>query len=119
MMQWAENKFQQVGAKTELIDLGIQTLPSGKELLLPPALLGSIGNDPKKKTVLIYGHLDVQPALKEDGWNTEPFDLVEKDGKLYGRGSTDDKGPVLCWLHALEGFLAIGENIPVNLKVSG
>ena len=39
----------------------------------------------------MYGHLDVQPAAKEDGWDTDPWLLTEKDGKLYGRGSTDDK----------------------------
>lgn len=48
--------------------------------------------DPAKKTVLVYGHLDVQPALKEDGWHTDPFELTEIDGKLYARGSSDDKG---------------------------
>lgn len=42
--------------------------------------------------------------------------LTEKDGKLYGRGSTDDKGPVLCWIHAIEGFQALGVPLPVNLK---
>ena len=47
--------------------------------------------DPAKKTLLVYGHLDVQPAALEDGWDTEPFVLTEVDGKLYGRGSTDDK----------------------------
>lgn len=60
--------------------------------------------------------MDVQPALREDGWDTEPFVLTEKDGKLYGRGSTDDKGPVLCWIHAIEGFQALGIPIPVNIK---
>ena len=57
--------------------------------------MGRLGTDPAKKTLLIYGHLDVQPAKKEDGWDTEPFVLTEKDGKLYGRGSTDDKKRVL------------------------
>ena len=47
--------------------------------------------DATKKTLLVYGHLDVQPAAKEDGWDTDPWLLTEKDGKLYGRGSTDDK----------------------------
>lgn len=49
------------------------------------------GNDKSKKTLLVYGHLDVQPAAKEDGWNTEPFELSEKDGRMFGRGSSDDK----------------------------
>lgn len=64
----------------------------------------------------MYGHLDVQPALIEDGWDTEPFVLTERDGKLFGRGSTDDKGPVLCWLHAIEGFQTLGIDLPVNVK---
>lgn len=64
----------------------------------------------------VYGHLDVQPALLEEGWDSEPFELTERDGKLYGRGSTDDKGPVLCWIHAIEGFQALGIDLPVNVK---
>ena len=118
MTQWVEKKFKQLGANTELAELGTQKLPSGQEIPLPPVLLGTLGNDSKKKTVLIYGHLDVQPALLEDGWDSDPFTLVEKDEKLYGRGSSDDKGPVLCWLHALEAYQALGEDIPVNIKVS-
>lgn len=65
---------------------------------------------------MIYGHLDVQPAQLEDGWDTQPFVLTEKDGKLFGRGSTDDKGPVLCWIHAIEGFQSLNIPLPVNLK---
>ncbi|KAH0947724.1 hypothetical protein HN011_009282 [Eciton burchellii] len=116
MIKWTEAKMKNLGATTELADIGKQTLPDGSEIPLPPVLLGSLGSDSKKKTVLIYGHLDVQPALKEDGWDTEPFVLTEKNGKLYGRGSTDDKGPVLCWIHALEAYKATKIDIPVNLK---
>ena len=50
----------------------------GTVLDLPPILFGTLGNDKNKKTLLVYGHLDVQPAAKEDGWDTEPFELVEK-----------------------------------------
>lgn len=116
MMKWAEVRLNDLGATTELADVGMQTLPDKTEIPLPPVLLGTLGSDPKKKTVLLYGHLDVQPALIEDGWDTEPFTLIEKDGKLFGRGSTDDKGPVLCWIHALQAYRAIGVDIPVNLK---
>lgn len=66
--------------------------------------------------VLIYGHLDVQPAAVADGWDTEPFVLTEKDGKLYGRGSTDDKGPVLDWINAIEAYKELDQEMPINLK---
>ena len=78
--------------------------------------MGELGHDPNKKTLLVYGHLDVQPAAKEDGWDTEPFVLTEKDGKLYGRGATDDKGPVLGWIHALQAFEECCIDLPVNFK---
>lgn len=117
MVKWTEVKLKELGATTELADIGVQKLPNDTEIPLPPVLLGNLGSDPNKKTILLYGHLDVQPALKEDGWDTEPFVLIEKDDKLYGRGSTDDKGPVLCWIHALQAYKAIGADIPVNLKV--
>jgi len=84
-------------AKRDIIALGgsAELHPIGDEkpgLPLPPILLGQIGNDSSKKTIAVYGHLDVQPAEKADGWATEPFELTIKDGKMYGRGSTDDKG---------------------------
>lgn len=60
--------------------------------------------------------MDVQAALKEDGWETDPFVLTEKDGKLYGRGASDDKGPVLCWIHAIEAYQKLNMELPVNLK---
>lgn len=56
-------------------------LPDGTEIPLPPILLGKLGSDPQKKTVCIYGHLDVQPAALEDGWDSEPFTLVEREGE--------------------------------------
>ncbi|XP_015923394.1 cytosolic non-specific dipeptidase [Parasteatoda tepidariorum] len=116
MLQWAAKKLEEEGATVTLVDIGKQTLPDGKIIPLPPILLGTLGNDPSKKTVCVYGHLDVQPAYKEDGWNTEPFVLTEKDGKLYGRGSSDDKGPVLGWLYAINAYRKTGNALPVNLK---
>ena len=84
-------KLRNLGASVELAEIGEETLSDGSKIPLPPLVFAKLGADPKKKTVLIYGHLDVQPAALSDGWDNDPFKLIEKDGKLYGRGSSDDK----------------------------
>ncbi|EGV60918.1 Cys-Gly metallodipeptidase [Yamadazyma tenuis] len=99
-------------------DLGIQPPPvNDPKLPLPPVVLARSGADSSKKTVLIYGHYDVQPALIEDGWNTDPFVLTHDTVKdiLYGRGSTDDKGPVMGWLNVIEAHRQLGWELPVNI----
>ena len=106
-----------MGIQVELADVGEQKLEDGSKLKLPPVILATYGDDKAKKTILIYGHLDVQPAKISDGWDTEPFVLTEKNGKLFGRGSTDDKGPVLSWLNVIEAYQKLNERFPVNVKV--
>ncbi|KAF9484099.1 CNDP dipeptidase [Pholiota conissans] len=117
MADWLNGQLKQVGVDTKLVDLGRHTM-DGEDLPLPPAILGQIGNDKGKKTVLIYGHFDVQPANKSDGWDTEPFTLTidEKTGRLIGRGSSDDKGPILGWLNVLQYHHEKKVPLPVNIK---
>ncbi|KAI0213340.1 Cytosolic non-specific dipeptidase [Lamellibrachia satsuma] len=116
MVKVVAKEVERLGGQCRLEDLGKHTLPDGTVLPLPPVLVAQVGSDPKKKTVCIYGHLDVQPALKSDGWDTEPFVLTEVDGKLYGRGSTDDKAPVLCILAAIEAYKELKMDLPINLQ---
>lgn len=118
MVEWFAQKLKKEGVEVELVDIGNQTLPNNQKLALPPVLLGQLGNDTRKKTVCIYGHLDVQPAKFEDGWFTDPFKLIEVDGKLYGRGTTDDKGPSLAWLFVIQAYSRLGIEIPINIKVN-
>lgn len=70
-------------------------------------------------TVLVYGHHDVQPATAADGWHTDPFDPVIKDGRMYGRGAADDKGQVFFHTLGVRAHLAAtGRTAPaVNLKL--
>ncbi|EAA28142.2 Zn-dependent exopeptidase [Neurospora crassa] len=113
MGQWLADELTKLGATVELRPLGKQ---EGTDLDLPPVVLARYGNDKNKRTILVYGHYDVQPAEKSDGWDTEPFDLtVKEDGRMCGRGATDDKGPVLGWLNAIEAHKAAGIDFPVNL----
>jgi acetylornithine deacetylase/succinyl-diaminopimelate desuccinylase-like protein len=69
-----------------------------------------------KPTVLIYGHYDVQPVDPLELWTTPPFEASVRDGKIYGRGTVDDKGQVLMHLAALEAHLR-GGKLPVNVKL--
>lgn len=62
----------------------------------------------------IIGHLDVVPAKIEDGWNTNPFEAVVKDGRIYGRGAIDDKGPVIASLYAMK---MVADNFKLNKRV--
>lgn len=77
-----------------------------------------VGRSPKNEgqpTVLVYGHYDVQPAEKADGWATEPFEPVEKNGNLYARGATDDKGQFFTHLKAAEAWMKAAGGLPVNV----
>ncbi|ERT00454.1 Cys-Gly metallodipeptidase DUG1 [Sporothrix brasiliensis 5110] len=114
MAHFLETELKALGAEVELRPLGKQ--PDNPSLDLPPVVLARYGRDTAKRTILVYGHYDVQPAEKTDGWNTEPFELtVGEDGRMLGRGSTDDKGPVLGWLNAIEAHQKAGVDFPVNL----
>lgn len=118
MVDWTAAWATKLGAKTVAkVDIGTQNHPSGQVLPLPPILLIDFGHNPSKRTVCVYGHLDVQPANKSDGWDSEPFVLTERDGALWGRGATDDKGPVIGWFWAIEAYHALGLDIPVNIKM--
>ena len=116
MIDWTEKQMTALGIECQQIENGVQKLADGTDLKLPPVLFGILGKEPAKKTLLIYGHLDVQPAHISDGWNTDPFEMVEKDGKFFGRGSSDDKGPVIGWLNAIESMQKLNIEIPINIK---
>ena len=72
---------------------------------------------PDKPTVLFYGHYDVQPVDPLDLWTNPPFTPVFRDGKVFARGATDDKGQVFLHLKAFEALLAIDGTLPVNVKI--
>ena len=80
-----------------------------------PVLVGRYGNDPKKKTVLLYAHYDVKPSGDLSKWNTDPFVPTVIDGKVYARGSADNKSPLMAHLKALEYYQERSLEVPVNL----
>jgi acetylornithine deacetylase/succinyl-diaminopimelate desuccinylase-like protein len=70
-----------------------------------------------RPTILIYGHYDVQPPEPLAKWQTPPFEPTLRDGRLYGRGASDDKGPVIVALSAIAAFLNTTGRLPVNVKL--
>jgi len=114
MGQFLADELKKLGAEVEQRPLGKQ--PHKEHLDLPPVVVARYGNDKNKRTILVYGHYDVQPAQIEDGWATKPFELtIDDKDRMFGRGSTDDKGPVLGWLNAIEAHQKAGIDFPVNL----
>lgn len=78
MADWLNAQLKYLGVDTQLVDLGRHTM-DGEDLPLPPAILGRIGNDTSKKTVLIYGHFDVQPVGTLSHIYTRGFFLDDKN----------------------------------------
>jgi acetylornithine deacetylase/succinyl-diaminopimelate desuccinylase-like protein len=67
-------------------------------------------------TILVYGHYDVQPVDPVELWDTPPFEPTIKNGRIYARGASDDKGQFLIHVNALEAHLATNGTCPVNIK---
>lgn len=82
----------------------------------PLFITGSKVTDSTKPTVLIYGHYDVQP-VDRDHWDSDPFRMIEKKGRLYGRGISDDKAGIFVILAALKVFKEAEKNPIFNLKI--
>ncbi len=99
----------------QLRDLGFQKVtiyPTAKH----PVVYGeNLAAGPKKPTVLIYGHYDVQPPEPLELWESPPFEPTQRGENLYGRGASDMKGQVMASLKAVEGLTANG-GLPVNIK---
>jgi len=81
-----------------------------------PIVVGQRIVDADAPTLLVYGHYDVQPSEPDDLWTSPPFEPAVRDGRLYARGSADDKGQVHMHVKAVETRLGTG-GLPTNLKL--
>ncbi len=80
-----------------------------------PVVLARTPTDPAKRTVLIYGHYDVQPPEPLEGWTTPPFEPRVEDGRIYARGAADNKGQILAHILGVAGALSEKGSLPVNV----
>jgi len=116
----ADSKYKQDVAraaefiKTKLIEAGadkVEVCPTAGH----PIVYGEKIIDPKKPTVVVYGHYDVQPADPVNLWTTPPFEPVVRNGKIYARGSCDDKGQVYMHIKAFELMMRTN-TLPCNVR---
>uniref|UniRef100_A0A7C2WRT6 M20/M25/M40 family metallo-hydrolase n=1 Tax=Thermorudis sp. TaxID=1969470 RepID=A0A7C2WRT6_9BACT len=95
--------LQAVGAEARLVEV-----PGG-----PPVVYGAIGDGPR--TLLVYNHYDVQPADPLELWTTPPFEPQVRDGALYARGASDNKGNIVARLAAVQAWQATMGPLPLRL----
>ncbi len=93
------------GLKTELIET------DG-----PPLVYAESPPVPGKPVALVYGHYDVQPPDPLELWTTPPFEPTERDGNLFARGATDDKGQMLTHVNGVAAWQAAGQQLPIQVK---
>jgi acetylornithine deacetylase/succinyl-diaminopimelate desuccinylase-like protein len=101
---WLVGKLTQVGLETKLV-------PTPGH----PVVWAKNKHQPGRKTVMIYGHYDVQPPDPLELWDSPPFDPVLKDGYVFARGATDNKGQILSHILGVEEALEQHGDLPVNL----
>jgi len=81
----------------------------------PPTIVGETGRG--DRTLLVYNHYDVQPPDPLDEWETPPFEPTERDGFLYGRGVSDNKGNLMARLQAIDAYRATMGELPLRIRV--
>ena len=100
--------MEKIGIKPRILPMG------GKHS--PPLIYGEILNPEARRTLLIYGHFDVQPPEPLDAWDSPPFQPTIRNGRIYGRGSADNKGQFFAHFKAIESVLKVNGKLPMNVK---
>lgn len=104
--EWVAERLRKAGMEA------VEVMPTGGH----PVVYGQWLHAPGKPTVLIYGHFDVQPADPLELWTTAPFEPEVRDGRIYARGASDNKGNMLIPIIAGEALLRSDGSLPLNVK---
>ena len=97
--------FSEMGLSVEVVDTDLH-----------PIVLAKREGDLSWPHILIYGHYDVQPADPIELWNSDPFEPVERDGRIYARGAADNKGPQMAHIAAVAELLEENPDLPLRIS---
>jgi len=103
--KWVVDYLNEIGVKAETRETGGH-----------PLVFGKVHQSNDLPTVLIYGHYDVQPVDPLDLWESTPFEPIEKNGYIFARGASDDKGQFFTHIKGVEAYLKTEGKLPVNVK---
>jgi acetylornithine deacetylase/succinyl-diaminopimelate desuccinylase-like protein len=103
--RFTHNAFEEIGLESKVIETDGHPLVYAQSEQLP-----------ERKTLLFYGHYDVQPVDPLELWDSPPFEPLIKDEIIYARGGSDDKGQLYTHIKALEAYVKLGIDLPVNVK---
>ncbi len=104
---WTADRLRRLGA-----DVAVYTLPDRPDV--PPLVVGEIGTGPR--TLTMVQHYDVQPAVPLELWTTPPYASDVRDGRLYARGATDNKGEFMSRVWAVEAYRAAFGELPCRVR---
>jgi acetylornithine deacetylase/succinyl-diaminopimelate desuccinylase-like protein len=102
--EWLREKLSSIG-----LEAAVHSTPGS------PVVVAATPRDPAKRTVLIYGHYDVQPPEPLEGWTTPPFEPRIEEGRIYARGAADNKGQILAHILGVAETLREKGALPVNV----
>jgi succinyl-diaminopimelate desuccinylase len=103
--EWVADQFRQMGLETELVETDGHPIVYAES----PPVTGA-------PVALVYGHYDVQPPDPLDEWISPPFEPTRRDGNIYARGATDDKGQMLTHVKSVQAWLDCQANLPLQVK---
>jgi acetylornithine deacetylase/succinyl-diaminopimelate desuccinylase-like protein len=104
--EWVLNHLKRLGFEANLFSTERHPIVYAESTFLP-----------HKPTLLVYGHYDVQPPDPLDEWISPPFAPQIRDGYVYARGASDDKGQFYTYLKAIEAIMAVEGRLPINVKI--
>lgn len=113
-LDWVLNRLNYLKFRVRTFDITKNDL-SCVTMIPKKVLFANYFSSPTKCTLLIYGYVDVLPPQPEC-WLHDPFDVDLKEDMIYGRGVTNGKGMIIGWLQAIECWLKVNEDLPINVK---